>query len=230
MYLFAQPLLFVVKDSFSSLCSVFAFAPDLIIVIVLLWISWLMGRAFEKGIIIVFRALRADHSLETLGLKKLLARGGLRLDTGLFFGGLAKWFIVCGFMIASLEILGLSQIVGFLLQMLTYYVPQVFNGALVLSVVAVFALVVKKTITVFSKAIGIQISNFIGAFSGTVVWLIAILLLFTKFNIDPTLTKILFTGIVAMTALAGGLAFGLGGKEEAGVLLTKIRREFSEHF
>ena len=37
--------------------------------------------------------------------------------------------------------------------------------------------------------------------------------------------SILFTGIVAMLALAGGLAFGLGGKEAATDMIKSIRSE-----
>ena len=34
-------------------------------------------------------------------------------------------------------------------------------------------------------------------------------------------------GLVAMLALAGGLAFGLGGKDHAHKLLTKLKKDIS---
>jgi hypothetical protein len=39
------------------------------------------------------------------------------------------------------------------------------------------------------------------------------------------LIRILFTGIVAMLAIAGGLAFGLGGKDYAKDLLDELRKK-----
>ena len=42
------------------------------------------------------------------------------------------------------------------------------------------------------------------------------------------LIQILFTGLVLMFALAGGIAFGLGGKEQAAKFLDKIKDEMSE--
>ena len=41
--------------------------------------------------------------------------------------------------------------------------------------------------------------------------------------------QILFTGLVVMLALAGGLAFGLGGKEAAGRFIEKLRSDISNH-
>jgi len=39
----------------------------------------------------------------------------------------------------------------------------------------------------------------------------------------------LFTGFVAMIVIAGGLAFGLGGKEVAARYLEKLRQDISNH-
>jgi len=43
-------------------------------------------------------------------------------------------------------------------------------------------------------------------------------------GVAQDLIKILFTGFVAMIALAGGLAFGLGGQDTAKQILETIRK------
>jgi hypothetical protein len=40
------------------------------------------------------------------------------------------------------------------------------------------------------------------------------------------LIQILFAGVVIMFALAGGIAFGLGGRDKAQVILERIASEF----
>jgi hypothetical protein len=46
-----------------------------------------------------------------------------------------------------------------------------------------------------------------------------------QLGIAPSIIQILFGGLVLMISLAGGLAFGLGGREQAANLLEKIGRE-----
>ena len=48
-----------------------------------------------------------------------------------------------------------------------------------------------------------------------------------QLQIAPDLIRVLFTGLVAMLALSGGLAFGLGGKEHASRVLDRLRKDIS---
>jgi len=58
------------------------------------------------------------------------------------------------------------------------------------------------------------------------VWIFAIIIALGKLGLGDYMS-ILFSGIVAMLALAGALAFGLGGKEHASRLLSKLGEETS---
>jgi hypothetical protein len=46
-----------------------------------------------------------------------------------------------------------------------------------------------------------------------------------QLQIAEDLIRTLFTGFVAMLALAGGLAFGLGGKEHAARILDRLKKD-----
>jgi len=46
-----------------------------------------------------------------------------------------------------------------------------------------------------------------------------------RINVAPTFIQIVLTGVVAMIAIAGGLAFGLGGKELAADWMRRVRDE-----
>jgi len=48
-----------------------------------------------------------------------------------------------------------------------------------------------------------------------------------QLQIAEDLISVLFTGFVAMLALAGGLAFGLGGREHAARVLDKLKQDIS---
>jgi hypothetical protein len=51
------------------------------------------------------------------------------------------------------------------------------------------------------------------------------LIVLNQLGIASDLIQILFTGIVAMVSLAGGLAFGLGGKDAAKDIIEKFRKK-----
>jgi hypothetical protein len=49
----------------------------------------------------------------------------------------------------------------------------------------------------------------------------------SQLGVAADLVRILFTGFVAMMALAGGLAFGLGGKDLAAEILRALRNKLT---
>jgi len=58
--------------------------------------------------------------------------------------------------------------------------------------------------------------------------LFAILAALSQLGIAGPFAQTLFTGVVAMLAIAGGLAFGLGGQEAAARYIEKLRQDISK--
>jgi hypothetical protein len=46
-----------------------------------------------------------------------------------------------------------------------------------------------------------------------------------QLGVASDMIRILFTGVVIMVSLAGGLAFGLGGKTKAEEMINRITRD-----
>jgi hypothetical protein len=53
----------------------------------------------------------------------------------------------------------------------------------------------------------------------------AFLAALVQLGIAQTMIQTLFTGFVVMLAIAGGLAFGLGGKDAAADVINKIKKD-----
>jgi Na+/proline symporter len=49
-----------------------------------------------------------------------------------------------------------------------------------------------------------------------------------QLGVADSLVNTMFIGFIAMLSLAGGLAFGLGGRDEAQLILKKLREELME--
>ncbi len=224
-----NPFIEILRNSFISLAgSIIEFLPNLIIGIVLIGLGFLVGVSFEKVISHFLRVLKVDAFLEEAGVRKFLSRGGLRLDSGLFLGGLVKWFIVIAFILAGLEAIGLTQVNAFLTTVILAYIPQVIIATLMLLCAAVGAHAVRKAVTSGTKAFGAPAAHLLGVIASSAIWIGTLIFVLSQLGIAADFMKILFIGIVAMFSLAFGLAFGLGGRDATARLLEKIEKHVSK--
>lgn len=225
-----NPFIEILQQSFIVLLKgLGGFVPNLIMAFIFVALGFIIGAAFERVIVRFIRILKVDELLDGAGMRNFLARGGVRLDAGLFAGGLIKWFTVIAFLMVGLQVLGLSQVNAFLSTVILNYIPQVIIAALMLLVAAVGARIMKTAITSSMKAFGVPAAHFLGIVASAAIWIGTIIFLFSQLGIAPDFMKILFIGIVGMFSLAFGLAFGLGGKEEAALLLAKMRKDTTHH-
>ncbi len=108
------------------IAGVISFIPNLVFAVVIFIIGWVLGVIVGRLISQAVKALRVDQALVSAGVDDVVSRAGFKLDSGMFLGGLVKWFVIVLFLVASLEVLGLSQVTVFLEQVVLLYLPQVF--------------------------------------------------------------------------------------------------------
>jgi len=203
----------------SSLQSVWlgfiGFVPNLIVAIVVFVIGWVLGSVVGRAIAQVVSALKIDKLFQSAGAEEVLNRAGIKLNVGGFIGWLIKWFIIIVFLMTSLEVLGLEQVNAFLREVVLAYLPQVIIAALILILATVVADFIRKVVSGAAKAANVSGANMVGTISYYAIWIFALIIALSTLGIAPQFMQILFTGIVAMLAIAGGLAFGLGGRDAA---------------
>lgn len=205
------------------------FVPNLLLAIIVFIIGWAVGAVVSKALAQVVNALKVNKLFESMGLKEALSKGGFRLDVGMFLGEVAKWFIVVVFLMTSLELLGLNQVNNFLQNVVLGYLPQVFIAALILIIATVVSDAIRKLVEGSAKAMGVRSAKMAGSVAKWAIWIFAMIIVLSELGIAPAFMQILFTGIIAMLAIAGGLAFGLGGKEAAAKVIEKAKNAVSHH-
>lgn len=219
----------VIGESFQSIwLGVMSFVPSLIMAVIVFMIGWIVASLLEKVISQTVKALMFDKALRAAGVEEVLSKGGLHLNAGAFLGGLVRWFVVVVFLVASLEVIGLTQVTVFLRDVVLGYLPQVIVASLVLLVGAVLADTMDRVVTTSARAADMRSAGFLGGISRWSIWLFALIVALSHLGIAPQFMYTLFTGVVAMLALAGGLAFGLGGKEAASRFIERLREDISD--
>ncbi len=224
-----ENLQLALSEAFSGLLiGVISFLPKLIVAIVIIILGWLIGAALSKVISQIFKSLRVDSALEAAGAKKLVNKAGFGLNSGKFIGELVKYFVVIVVVLATLSILGLSEVTLFLQGVVLGYLPQVIVAVLILVIAIVVAEVVQKVVIASAKAAGVRKAGFLGAVTKWAIWAFALLAALFQLNIAATFIQTLFTGIVVAFSLALGLSFGLGGRDAAKDIVDSIRNEIKD--
>ena len=207
---------------------IIAYVPNILVSIIIFVVGWVFASLIGKWIASLIRSLKIDTALQSLGIQDLVNRAGYRLDSGAFIGAIVKLFVIVVFLIAALEVLGLQEINEFLKVVVLSYVPNVLAAALILMLAAVIGDVLRNVVIGSARAAGIVYADLLGGITKWAIWLFAILAAFNQLNIGAVFAQTLFTGLVAMLALAGGLAFGLGGRDAAARYIDKLREDISE--
>ncbi len=202
------------------------FIPNLVVAVLIFIIGWLVGAGLGRLIAQVVGSLRVDQALRAAGVERVLDRAGFKLNSGAFLGALVKWFFIIVFLLASLDVLRLTDVTVFLRTVVLGYLPQVIVAVLILLVAAVIAEAAQRVVSGAARAANLNAANFLGAIARWSIWIFAILAALDRLGISP-LVQTLFTGVVVALALAFGLAFGLGGQQAASKAIEKISKEIT---
>lgn len=205
------------------------FAPSLIVAIVIFVIGWVVGAVLGRVVSQVIGSLKVDNALRGAGLEDVLARAGFELNSGQFLGALVKWFVIIVFLVASLDVLGLTQVNIFLQEVVLLYLPQVIVAVLILLVAAVIAEVMQSIVVGAAKAAHMSSAQFFGRVTKWAIWIFAILAALNQLGVATAFVQTLFTGVVVAVSLALGLSFGLGGQDAAARYLERVRGEIADN-
>jgi hypothetical protein len=170
----------------------------------------------------IFETFRLDSFLVKLGVKPYFERAGIQLRASYFLGRLVYWFIVLAFLLAASDSLGLYALSGFLTNVLNY-LPNIIAAVLIMLAAVVLAAFLRRVVIASVMGAKLHAAHFLGTLTWWTIVVFGFLAALTQLNIAAAIIQSIVTGFIAMLALAGGLAFGLGGKDYAAHLLNKLK-------
>ncbi len=213
----------VVSSSFQNIWVGFInFIPVLIGALVVLIVGLIVGAGLGTLVEKIFESVRLDSFLMKLGLGTYFDRAGMKLRASKFLGRLVYWFVVVAFLLAASDILGLFALSGFLKDLLTY-IPNIIAAVLIMLAAVVLGGFLKRIVTASVLSARLHAAHFLGTLTWWAVVVPGFLAALVQLNIAASVIESVITGFIAMLALAGGLAFGLGGRDYAGYLIGKLR-------
>ena len=201
-----------------------AFVPELIGALLVLIIGLILSSVLSKLAHKLVKLTKVDSLVKKIDASKKLEEAGLKLSFASIIAWVVKWFFIIVTLIAVVDILKLTQINAFL-QEVVLFLPNVVVAVIILAIGLVVGQFTGDVVEKSTKASKVtkHTSEILAAVAKWAITIFALLAALDQLHIASDLINILFTGFVAMLALALGLAFGLGGKEHAAKWLDKVK-------
>jgi len=204
-----------------------AFLPNLLAAVVVLILGWILALFLSKIVEKVLDLIKIDQLADTLGLKNLSAKVGRKLSFSALGGWLVKWFFFLGSLVAAADILGLSEVTRFLYEDVFGYAGQVVIAMVILLLGMLAAEFFSGIVTSAVKASGLNSSSSLGSITKWAILVFTVIAALSQLQIATAFLADLFRAVVAMLAIAGGIAFGLGGRDHAKKVLDSVEDDLT---
>lgn len=203
------------------------FLPTLIGALLVFLIGLAIAAALGKITQKLIKALHVDRAMEKLSFFEKAKQQGVAASPSIVIGKFVEWFLILVFLMAATEILGLEQVTTFLNSILLY-IPNLVVATIILTIAFLLGNFVYVVVRSSTRAAGVINANLLANIIKWAVIIFGLLAALIQLGIATSLVNTVFIGIVAAVSIATGLAFGLGGREEAALMLRKLREQMTQ--
>lgn len=200
-----------------SAATVISFIPLFLSGFIILLIGIIASTFLRQIIKETLKFIKFEAFLKKYGVPE--SKDGANWST--ILSEICRWFVIIIFLIPAATVWGLGKFVDVLSNLLLF-LPNVFVAVLLLLVGFVVSKLVYELIIASVRGISKDSAKTVAMVGRWAVLVFVSLIVLNQLGIASELIQILFSGIVAMVAIAGGLAFGLGGKDAAREIIEKL--------
>lgn len=200
--------------------AIVSFVPKFIAGTIILLIGIIVASILRHAVVELLKALNVEGFLKRYGVPE--ARRELNWST--ILAEIVRWFVVIIFLIPTADVWGMPQIVT-ILNTFLLYLPNVFVAAIIALVGFVFARLAHDVVLASIEGVSPETSQTVASVTRWAITVFVLLAVLNQLGVATDLVRILFTGFVAMVAIAGGIAFGLGGQASAKDAVEHLRKK-----
>jgi Conserved TM helix len=201
--------------------------PRIIGFALVLIVGWVLSSLLARGVEALLHAVRFNDLARRSGFGDFVQKMGVRDDSSGVIASIVKWFVRLITLVVAFDTLGLPAVSNVLNQLLLW-LPNLIVALVVLVIGGLAANALSRLVRGTSAKAGFTNVDMLATVTRVAVWGFAIIVAITQLGIATTLINTLVIGIVGATALAFGLAFGLGGRDRAAQLLDSVSRNIEQ--
>jgi len=210
-----------------TLKGIAAFLPNLLWALVIFIVGVIIAVILRNLLVRLLNLIGFERALSATGIPDALKKADASLTVTKLLAELLRWIVILAFLGPAVKQLGLTDLNN-AIQSLIYYIPNVVIAVVIIAVGSVLAKLARDFVTATASSVGTNAARSAGEIARWAITIFAFLAALSQLGVASDLIRILVTGFVAMLALAGGLAFGLGGQDSARDWLKKMQEEMEE--
>ena len=214
----------IVTGIAAAFAALFSALPSILGAAIVLVIGWIVagwiGGLLARGL----RMIHFDDLADRSGVTTFLERSEIRADPAAVIGGLVKWYVRLVFVLMAANAVGLTAVATVANQIIAF-IPNLVVALLILGAFSWLAQLTRGIVRGALGGTGMPSADTIGTLAYVTVFAFGVVAAADQIGVAETLVNTLFIGVVAAIALAFGLAFGLGGRDEA----SQIWRDWRGH-
>lgn len=205
-----------------TLSSVVDYIPSLVAAIIVVLIGIIVAWAVKTVIVKGLGFLQIKKYTDAVGLNKVITKD---VEVVELLGDIAKWVIILTFLVVALDVAQLSG-ANDLLKNVLNYIPNVAKAAVILFIGVVVADLASRVVKATANSIGVRASEILSDIARWAIIIAAFFQAMTLLGLIAGPIETLWTGVIAFLAIAGGIAFGLGGKDAAAEVINSVKKAF----
>ena len=197
-------------------------APFIMGALAVFLFGWILAEIASRAIMKMSRRVKLDWLSEKIGLKHFLERARAKMSPSELIAKSVKGYLIFLFFIEATKVAKLTEIAEFLTTVISY-VPEVIIAVFIMLVGIRIGNTMQAVISTSLSFAKSTTADALGMVAKYTVVAFAVLAALSQLNIADILIQTLFIGFVAMLTIAGGLAFGLGGKDVVREILESMK-------
>ena len=205
---------------YGALALLFGAVPRIIGFAIILIVGWLIAALIARALAAVLHAVHFNSLADRGGLTGFMQQAGQRADASAALGGIVKWFIRLITLMVAFDALGLPAVSDVLRQLLMW-LPNLVVALLALVIGGIAANALGNVVRGAAAEGDLDRPELLGKVAKAAVWVFAIVVAINQIGVATMLVNILFMAATGAVGLALGLAFGLGGRDTAGIIVQR---------
>ena len=207
-----------IADSIQQgLNSLIGFIPNIIGFLVILLIGYIVAKLVKTALNKILESTGVDRALHNSDAGKYVERVSPGSRPSHLIGTVAFWFVFLFAISAAVGALKIAALTSFIATV-QGYLPNIIAAILIFVIAAVVAGTVGVAV---QKLMGdTPTGKLVGTIVPGLVLAIGLFMVLDQLNIAPQIVTITYAALLGMLALAGALAFGLGGRDVAAKMLA----------
>jgi small-conductance mechanosensitive channel len=208
-----------VKDSFENAWQQsIAVAPKIVAMVVVLVIGYIVARFVARTITTLCEKIGLQNAADQSGLADSMHHMGLQRNVPAIIGTIVFWLLMCVFLMAGFNILGL-QAVSDAMQEIVHYIPKLLVATVLIVVGLLVASFLRGVVATSADRVGLSYAEHLANGCYYVFAILTFIAAFKQLGVQFDLLENLILIAFGGLAVGSALAFGLGGRDVmAGIL------------